>query len=156
MFSFPNHSKAVSFLASKINRKSSGMSGKIVTRFPSDCFHSCTGAPWTCLGGFLSFLAQIFFTMSNFLQLLRAAPAPFRRLSCGRGAKGSLGFSVSGNFLRLRSSAALSSSPRHRNRPRTRGYASYSRREPVRIGCASGFWGDTATSGRPSRHHPSR
>uniref|UniRef100_A0A3P9DTB2 Si:ch73-132f6.5 n=1 Tax=Maylandia zebra TaxID=106582 RepID=A0A3P9DTB2_9CICH len=79
--------------------------------------------------------------MSNFPQLLRAAPAPFRRLSCGRGAKGSVSFSVSGNFLRLRSSAALSSSPEHRNRPRTRGYAGYSRREPVRIGCASGFWG---------------
>uniref|UniRef100_A0A3Q0SAB5 Si:ch73-132f6.5 n=1 Tax=Amphilophus citrinellus TaxID=61819 RepID=A0A3Q0SAB5_AMPCI len=82
--------------------------------------------------------------MSNFPQLLRAAPAPFRRLSRGRGAEKSVCLSRSGNCLRLRSSAALSSSLEHQNRPGSS--ASSGRREPVRVGCASGFWGDTATS----------
>ncbi|XP_076580937.1 uncharacterized protein LOC143316959 [Chaetodon auriga] len=83
--------------------------------------------------------------MSNLPYLLRHAPSALRRVSCGRRAEKCVSC-LNFRFSQLSSSANFSSGITHENTPGSRGYTSSTRTTPVRIGCASGFWGDTAAS----------
>ncbi|XP_035849772.1 uncharacterized protein LOC116035193 isoform X2 [Sander lucioperca] len=84
--------------------------------------------------------------MSNFPHLLRHAPAVLGRLSRGRSAEKCVSLRVSVRFLRVSSVAKCSSGLKHEDRSSSRCYSGSAATNPVRIGCASGFWGDTAAS----------
>uniref|UniRef100_A0A3P8UZP4 Si:ch73-132f6.5 n=1 Tax=Cynoglossus semilaevis TaxID=244447 RepID=A0A3P8UZP4_CYNSE len=84
---------------------------------------------------------------------LRTGPAAARRLSRRTASEKCFGSCFEANFLHHRCSSAvlsLKSDRQIRTRSclwsRSRSYSSFSKTRPIRIGCASGFWGDTATS----------
>ncbi|XP_068569173.1 uncharacterized protein lratb.1 isoform X2 [Cebidichthys violaceus] len=79
--------------------------------------------------------------MSSFPHVLRHAPAALGRLSRGRSAARCVGSRENFRSLTVRSS---STSPDAETGSRC--YTSSAGTRPVRIGCASGFWGDTAAS----------
>ncbi|XP_075941067.1 uncharacterized protein LOC142943437 [Anarhichas minor] len=82
--------------------------------------------------------------MSSFPHLLRRAPAALGRLSRGRSAEKCVRCRL--NFRFVFSSCAKLSSSLTRDTNSSRCYTSSAGTRPVRIGCASGFWGDTAAS----------
>lgn len=84
--------------------------------------------------------------MSTFTHLLRHAPPVLARLSRARSAKNCVNAPLKLKFYSCSSSNTLSLSAIHENTTSSRCYTSSARTTPVRIGCASGFWGDTATS----------
>ncbi|KAM6894705.1 uncharacterized protein PEZ65_022358 [Lycodopsis pacificus] len=83
--------------------------------------------------------------MSSFPHLLRHAPAALGRLSRGRSAAKCVSCRLNFRVVTVSSCAKLSSSLT-RDTNSARCYTSSAGTRPVRIGCASGFWGDTAAS----------
>lgn len=87
-------------------------------------------------------------TMPTFPQLLRKAASASRRLSRCGGSEKCVTLCFDANFLHFSSSAEQPPGVNNkRSKIDSRSYTVSPWREPVRIGCASGFWGDTATSG---------
>ncbi|XP_067436774.1 uncharacterized protein lratb.1 [Thunnus thynnus] len=84
--------------------------------------------------------------MSSFPRFLRNAPLAVTRLSRGRSAEKCVSLRLNLRFLHFSSSANVSPTINHMNKTSSRCYATSAGTKPVRIGCASGFWGDTAVS----------
>lgn len=134
-----------------------------VTCFPSVCLSRRTSAPWTGRKKnkslVYSFFFKLFYNFSLMSLFLRTGPAAARRLSRRTASEKCFGSCFEANFLHHRCSSAvlsLKSDRQIRTRSclwsRSRSYSSFSKTRPIRIGCASGFWGDTATSGAHTRH----